>query len=135
LKGSPPDLQFAVEFRHQSWFTYETVALLQNYGVCWASTAYADLPKQIALTTSFHYIRWLGRHGQFEQKDRVQIDVQPQLEWWWNYIQPNLERVQTIYGFFNNDFSGYSPETCNRFKALVGLSTVQPQVPQQPKLF
>jgi uncharacterized protein YecE (DUF72 family) len=135
LETLPTDLQFAIEFRHQSWFTFETVSLLQSYQVCWTSTAYADLPKQIALTTSFHYIRWLGRHGQFEQKNRIQVDVEPQLEWWLSNIQPNIDRVHAIYGFFNNDFSGYSPATCNSFKELVGLSTVQPQVPQQGKLF
>lgn len=135
LGALPRPMQFAVEFRHQSWFNFETVALLRSHNVCWTSTAYLDLPKQISLTTDFHYIRWLGRHGQFLQKNREQIAVMPQLEWWWANIQPNLERVHTIYGFFNNDFSGHSPATCNRFKQLVGLPTVYPQIPQQPSLF
>jgi uncharacterized protein YecE (DUF72 family) len=135
LANLPSDLEFAIEFRHKSWFTYETVNLLQTHGVCWTSTAYLDLPKQIALTTNFHYIRWLGRHGQFERKDHVQKDVLPQLAWWWEYIQPNLERVQKIYGFFNNDFSGHSPATCNKFKEMAGLPAVYPEIPQQGKLF
>jgi uncharacterized protein YecE (DUF72 family) len=135
LATLPTDLQFAIEFRHPSWFNYETVSLLRNHEVCWTSTAYMDLPRQIALTTSFHYIRWLGRHGQFKQKDREQVEVLPQLNWWWNTIQPNLQRVETIYGFFNNDFSGHSPATCNRFKELIGLSVTHPELPRQARLF
>jgi uncharacterized protein YecE (DUF72 family) len=131
----PADIQFAIEFRHPSWFNYETVSLLRNYKVCWTSTAYMDLPRQIALTTSFHYIRWLGKHGQFKQKDREQVEVLPQLKWWWNTLQPNLQRVETVYGFFNNDFSGHSPATCNRFKELIGLSVTYPELPRQARLF
>ena len=135
LKELPDDLDFTIEFRHLSWFTPETAGMLQTYNVCWASTAYLDLPKQVAITAPFHYIRWLGRHGAFEQKDREQVDIVPQLHWWWEYLQPVLDRVHTIYGFFNNDFSGHSPATCNRFKEMVGLPVVQPQIPQQGTLF
>lgn len=135
LADLPSELDFALEFRHQSWFNFETVALLKAHGVCWTSTEYLDLPKQIALTTPFHYIRWLGRHGQFERKNRLQKDVTPQLDWWWQHIQPNLDRVHTIYGFFNNDFSGHSPQTCNQFKQLVGLPVTTPQLPRQRTLF
>ncbi len=135
LAGLPSGFDYALEFRHLSWFNFETVTLLQNHNICWTSTAYLDLPKQIALTTNFHYIRWLGQHGQFEEKAHERLDVLPQLQWWWESIQPNLERVHTIYGFFNNDFSGHSPATCNRFKELVGLPTAYPEIPQQGKLF
>ncbi len=135
LEELPDDLNFAIEFRHLSWFTPETVGMLQSFNVSWASTAYLDLPKQIAITAPFHYIRWLGRHGTFEQKDREQTDVTAQLEWWWAYLQPILNRVENIYGFFNNDYSGHSPATCNRFKEMIGLPTVQPQIPQQGSLF
>lgn len=135
LEDLPLGLRYAIEFRHESWFTGETTTLLKTHHICWTSTDYSDLPRQIALTTDFLYIRWLGRHGQFEQKDQEQIDVSPQLAWWWEYIQPQLARVQTIYGFFNNDYAGHSPATCNQFKTIVGLSPTYPQLPQQGRLF
>jgi uncharacterized protein YecE (DUF72 family) len=135
LTNLPAGLQYAVEFRHPSWFTPETSLLLRNLGVCWTSADYVDLPKQVAPTTDFLYIRWLGRHGQFKHKDREQIDVTPQLEWWWAYIQPHLEHIQTIYGFFNNDYAGHSPQTCNRFKQLIGQPIKTPKLPQQGRLF
>ena len=131
----PPGLQYAVELRHESWFTGETPTPLKAYNVCWASIDYLDLPKQISLTTNFLYLRWLGKHGQFEHKHKEQVDVIPQLEWWWAYIEPQLARTQTIYGFFNNDYAGHSPGTCNRFKAIAGLPVSYPQIPQQNTLF
>jgi uncharacterized protein YecE (DUF72 family) len=131
----PTDLQFAVEFRHTSWYISETAELLKSHRMSWVSLDYLDLPKQIGLTADFLYLRWLGEHGRFEHKDREQMDVTPELTWWWEYIQPHLSHVQTIYGFFNNDYAGHSPNTCNRFKTIVGLPVVQPQLPQQGRLF
>lgn len=134
LADLPSHCQYAVEFRHPSWYTRETVTLLTQLGVCWTSTDYVDLPKQVTLTTVFLYIRWLGRHGRFKHKDHEQLDVTSQLAWWWEYIQPHLDRVETIYGFFNNDYAGHSPSTCNRFKTLVGLPAKQPKLPRQDRL-
>ncbi len=135
LEELPTGLQYAIEFRHDSWFTAETTTLLKTYNICWTSTDYVDLPKQIALTTDFLYIRWLGRHGQFERKSHEQLDVSPQLTWWWEYIQPQLARIRTIYGFFNNDYAGHSPTTCNQFKTIANLPPTYPQLPQQGRLF
>jgi uncharacterized protein YecE (DUF72 family) len=135
LEKLPSALQYAVEFRHPSWFTAETTLMLGHHQICWTSTDYMDLPKQVARTSDFLYIRWLGRHGQFKEKNREQLDVSLQLEWWWAYIQPHLKQVSTIYGFFNNDYSGHSPATCNRFKSLIGEPFERPQLPQQGRLF
>ncbi len=135
LSALPSGFDYAIEFRHQSWFTPETAVMLEKLGVCWVSADYIDLPKQVAPITDFFYIRWLGRHGQFKKKDREQIDIVPQLEWWWQYIQPHLAHVKTIYGFFNNDYSGHSPRTCNRFKEMVGEPINTPNLPQQGRLF
>lgn len=135
LAGLPAKFDYAVEFRHPSWYIPETAELLKKHSICWTSIDYIDLPKQIGLTTDFLYIRWLGRHGRFESKDHEQVDVTAELAWWWEYIQPHLGRVKTIYGFFNNDYAGHSPSTCNRFKTLVGLPAERPQLPQQAPLF
>ena len=131
----PPDFRYAVELRHPSWFASETATLLEAHNICWVSTEYLDMPKEVTVTTGFLYIRWLGRHGQFDYKGQEQRDVTSQLEWWWQEIQPHLAKVETVYGFFNNDYSGHSPATCNRFKRFIGLPTSYPQTLQQGRLF
>jgi len=109
--------------------------LLRAYQIGWTAIDYLDLPKEIHLTGDFLYLRWLGRHGRFERKDHEQLDVTPQLQGWWEQLQPYLDRVDTIYGFFNNDYAGHSPSTCNRFKAIAGLPLDRPELPQQDPLF
>ena len=135
ISGLPTDWRYAVEFRHPSWFTPQSAELLAAHQVCWVSTEYDNVPKQVVPTTDFLYVRWLGKHGQFERKNQERIDVTPQLQWWIDQFEPHLDHFETIYGFFNNDFSGHSPRTCNRFKEMIGLEAIYPEIPQQGRLF
>jgi uncharacterized protein YecE (DUF72 family) len=131
----PRDLRYAVELRQRGWFTPETAALLREHGAAWVTLDYLDLPRQIDITTDFLYIRWIGQHGRWAQRGREEIDVTPRLRWWWEQLQPALAQVDAVYGFFNDDFAGYAPATCNRFKAIAGLPVIEPEIPQQGTLF
>ena len=135
LAELPSDLRYAVEFRHESWYTPATTALLQAYRIGWVAIDYVGLPQRIEATADFLYLRWLGQHGRFAGHAEERLDVTPQLQGWWEQLQPYLDQVQTIYGFFNNDYAGHSPSTCHRFKAIAGLPSKQPGLPQQDSLF
>jgi uncharacterized protein YecE (DUF72 family) len=134
LRDLPPGARYAVEFRHASWHATATGQLLQNHRVAWVSTDYIHLPRRVYATTDFLYIRWIGRHGQYETKDYERIDPTPWLEEWLADIQSRLDSVHTCYGYFNNDYAGHSPATCNRFRQMVGLPTRDLQPPQQGRL-
>lgn len=134
LARLPADLRYAVEFRHRSWYVPDTAAMLAEAQVCWASTAYADLPQVLQPTTDFLYIRWIGQHGRFKRHERQELNPGPNLQNWWERIQAYLDRVNTVYGFFNNDYAGHAPTTCNQFKDLVGLPVTPAQFPQQGRL-
>lgn len=135
LQALPRTVPFAVEFRNRSWDRDEARSLLKNFGIAWASTEYRYLPNRLHRTADFVYIRFIGRHGQYETKDRVRRDVSDVLLRWWAMLRPQLENLHTVYAFFNNDFSGHAPATCNAFKQLVGLPFTAPDVPQQGRLF
>lgn len=146
LAPLPTDLRFAVELRHPSWYALPETgptledwpslkSLLANLHIAWVTLDYLALPKQITPTADFLYVRWIGQHGRFMQRGREEIDVSARLAWWWEQFQPSLPQVPTIYGFFNDDYAGYAPATCNRFKTLAGLPLVEPKIPQQGKLF
>jgi len=135
LASLPRDLRYAVEFRHRAWYTAETTALLAELDVAWVTLDYLDLPRQIDVTTDFLYIRWVGQHGRWAQRGREEIDVTLRLRWWWERVQPALAQVDAVYGFFNDDYAGYAPATCNRFRAIAGLPVVEPEIPQQGTLF
>lgn len=135
LRQLPGDFRFAVEFRHASWNTTATGQLLQNHNVCWVSTDYKHLPPRVFATADFLYIRWIGRHGRYQTKDVERIDPTPRLITWWQDVKSNLDGIESVYGFFNDDFAGHAPATCNRFKQLVGLPIKELKPPQQGRLF
>jgi len=130
-------IRLAVEFRHPSWYTAasDTASMLTRHRVCWAATEFPNLPREVPLTSDFLYIRWIGQHGTYAHHTRVRQDRYPELAWWWTHLQVRLEKVDSIYGFFNNDYAGFAPGTCNQFKTVIGLPAIDFIPPQQPKLF
>jgi uncharacterized protein YecE (DUF72 family) len=135
LPHLPPDLRFAVEFRHSSWYKRATSELLQAHGVAWASTDYIYLPKQVHVTANFIYLRLLGKHGNFKVKDKEKVDSTPLVTWWAEQLQPHLESVRDVFVFANNDYAGHSPTTANKLKQVLNLPTVPTRPPQQGTLF
>jgi uncharacterized protein YecE (DUF72 family) len=136
LKELPADIRYAVEFRHPSWHATAAGELLQKHRIAWASAEYIHMPKRIYVTTDFIYMRWIGRHGRYESHSHERVDLTERLDEWRQKIDARLaEGVNAIYGFFNNDYAGFAPATCNRFKELAGLPTEPLQPPQQGRLF
>lgn len=141
LDTLPPDVRFAVELRHPSWYALPETGptgptrLLADLHMAWVTLDYLTLPKQITPTTDFLYVRWIGQHGRFVQRGREEIDVTSKLAWWSEQLQPHLQQIPAIYGFFNDDYAGYAPATGNRFKAIAGLPLTEPEIPQQGTLF
>ncbi|MCB8918848.1 MAG: DUF72 domain-containing protein [Ardenticatenaceae bacterium] len=135
LAALPPSTRYAVEFRHRSWHATATGELLQAEHAAWASTEYLYLPQRVYVTTNFLYIRWIGRHGTYDVKDHEREDKTPRLQTWLADIQQRAtEGIDSVYGFFNNDYAGHSPATCRRFKQLVGLPAPPLLPPQQGRL-
>ncbi len=92
-------------------------------------------PKTITRTTDFLYLRFIGPHGQYKTKDRELVDKTKELVEWNGRLQPHLDKTTAIYSFFNNDYSGYSPATCNRFKKIVGEDVGEIRPLTQGRLF
>ena len=143
IKQLPYGVRYAVEIRDSSWFveeinqskrTPELVDLLKTYNICWAATMYPGLPQCIYPTTSFLYVRWIGKHGQYPQFKKVRNNRQFNLAKWKSQIIDHLNGCSEVFGYFNNDYSGFSPETVNLFKSLVGLPIERFIQPIQEKL-
>jgi uncharacterized protein YecE (DUF72 family) len=134
IKDLPKELNFAVEFRHLSWYIPRTGDMLARDNICWAATEFQGVPKEVDLTSDILFIRFVGQHGRFRHHDREQIEISPQLEWWWAWIQSQTDRVHSIYCYFNDDFSGHAPAAANKLKYIIGLPVVKPNLPKQMKL-
>jgi uncharacterized protein YecE (DUF72 family) len=136
LKALPRDeIRFAVELRNSTWFTPETIEMLKSNRVALASADYVGSPRPIIATTDFLYIRWIGEHERFNQLDHEQLDVTDRLLWWRDQLELNAPKVNSIWGFFNNDYAGYSIATCNRMKELLGIPIAPIEDPRQGRLF
>lgn len=135
IKDLPKDMRFAVEVRHKSWYTERTGELFEKHDVAWTTSIYEDLPEQMYIHNGILYIRFIGRHGVYPKNDREYVDPTENLEWWANQIQSRIDEIEDIYGFFNNDYAGFSPATINRFKGIVGIPTVPFDPPIQGRLF
>ena len=123
LAALPADRRYALEMRHSSWNNDATAKLLGDHRCCRVAGDYFDEPWDVPPTTDFLYVRWIGEHERFEELNREQIDVAPNLEWWRGELGRvlSLGQVKDVFGFFNNDYSGYSIATCRRFMAMMGL--------------
>lgn len=136
LDRLPRDLRFAVEFRHRSWHATSTGEMLQARDICWASAEYIHMPQRVYVTTDILFIRWIGRHDSYDTKDHERVDKTSSLRDWLEDIAGRQnEGFHTIYGFFNDEYAGFAPATCQKFKQLAGLPTRRLTPPQQQRLF
>lgn len=131
----PRDLRFAVEFRHDSWTSDATADLLREHGCAWVAADYVTRePWSVRVTADFAYVRWVGEHGRFPTHQREQVDVTERLEWWKQQLD-GAAGLKRAWGFFNNDYSGYSVGACNRMKSAMGLKVRRPGAADRGELF
>ena len=135
LSALPGDVRFAVEFRHSSWFNRNTEQLLEDHRVALVAGEYAAPAREVSLTTDMLYIRWVGEHHRFSKLNYEQVDLTDRLLWWQTELHAKSKRVKQIWGYFNNDYSGYAIATCQRFKQMNGLAGAPIEAPRQPTLF
>ena len=133
----PEEFRFAVEVRDASWYPLDGILLdtLKSTRNCWASTEYPGLPRQINPTSDFHYMRWIGKHGSFMVHNRERYDRSDNMRVWQEKFIENDIQPSEIFGFFNNDYSGYAVASANRYKELIGVETKQVNLPKQGRLF
>jgi uncharacterized protein YecE (DUF72 family) len=134
LTRLPQNYRYAVEFRHPSWYNAKTSQMLSTHKVCWVSNDFPTLPRQINLTTDFLFHRWIGVNGIYQHHSYERVDKNEQLKWWLDLILSYSTKVQHLYGFFNNDYTGFAAGTCIRFMQIAGLIE-ENDLPYQERLF
>ena len=135
LEALPAVVRYAVEFRHPSWDTERTADLLREHRCGWVAADYLTRePWEITATADLLYVRWVGVHGAYPTLDKERIDATERLKWWKREIE-RCKDVQTIWGLFNNDYTGYAIGTANRMKRLVGMPVSKLEPPAQGRLF
>ncbi len=115
-----PEFRHAIEFRHKSWFSPEMYALLResNIAMVWSLNQYLETPPEV--TADFVYLRMVGDR-EITDFGTVQKDRSEDMQRWADIVRDKSDKFEDGYVFFNNHFAGFSPESGNEFRRLLGL--------------
>jgi uncharacterized protein YecE (DUF72 family) len=131
-----PEFKHAMEFRHESWFVPEVYSLLRknNIAMVWSLNQYLETPPEV--TTDFVYLRMVGDR-ELTEFTGIQRDRSADMKRWAKTVKENASKFESGYVFFNNHFAGFSPESSNEFRRLLGLMELdwKPQGTEQQTLF
>lgn len=96
-----PKVRHAVEFRHRSWFSGDTAALLEGAGVANCISDAARFPRWDAVTAPLVYLRLHGRPETY-----VSAYGREGLEPWRLEIAAWLKEGREVLAYFDNDAAG-----------------------------
>ena len=133
LNNLPRDLEFAIEFRHKSWFSSDVADLLSQYNVALTIIDSPTFEPFIANTANFTYIRFHGRGKKVWYYYNYRRD---ELEYWAKIVHKLAFESKKFYIYFNNHFRGFAPKNAQEFIAVLGLSRADLGLPSlQTRLF
>ena len=126
LEMLPDGFIYAVEVRHRSWLIDEYAELLKRWQVAMTLTCGGELGRFWRATSRIAYIRWLGGYDTFETYDHTQGERDDEIAWWAPRMAHFLGRGGTIFGYANNNYEGFSPETVRRVSDQVSTELEAP---------
>jgi uncharacterized protein YecE (DUF72 family) len=154
LPKLPTPFRFAVEIRNKHFLTAEFFDVLHTYDVAYALTdqSWMPPPSEIferfdPITTDFTYIRWLGNRKEIERVtkvwNRIVWDRTAEMTSWVDVCKKIQRRGVTIFGYFNNHYAGFGPESVRLFRDVCAANgveippppTVEPRPPVEGFLF
>ena len=125
----PTDVQFAIEFRDQSWLRYETWDLLKKCNIANTIVDEPLLPPDTVVTADFSFIRFHGR-GSAPWYNYRYSDQEIKL--WVPKVKEVEAAVKHSYTYYNNHFRGNAPE--NALKLLKELGQATPKQVEKQKM-
>jgi uncharacterized protein YecE (DUF72 family) len=109
----PRSMQHAVEFREPSWFTGETLALLESHGVALCVSDWTAAPAPRVATATFTYWRFHGPGGRYAG-EYSQSQLRARADW---IRETAGDRESWV--FFNNDERGFAVRNALQLRALL----------------
>jgi uncharacterized protein YecE (DUF72 family) len=121
LKVLPAEaFNFAVEFRHRSWWNEETWKILRRCRVANTTVDEPLLPPELVPTADFTYVRWHGLGRQVWYDYRYS---KGQISDWVPRLKEALSRSKEVYAYWNNHFHGYAVLNSLEALELMGMLT------------
>jgi uncharacterized protein YecE (DUF72 family) len=111
-----PEGRHCFEFRHESWFAPEVMALLREHGVALVIGDHPERPFQTReLTAEWTFVRFhYGRAGNGNYGE-------DELETWAHQLDAWRADGVAAFVYFNNDWEGYALENGDWLRARLGV--------------
>lgn len=134
----PHYCRYAVEGRHESWFSEEAISFLteKNFCLVWNEVPMVDNPAPI--TTDFVYLRLIGdRELPEDVYDHKVRDKTSTIKKWALRIDKikNNKKIKIGYLLSNNHLEGFAPSSVNTLRVQLGLDELKFQDKRQDTLF
>jgi uncharacterized protein YecE (DUF72 family) len=114
LSRLPPDLEHVVEFRHNSWYDEDVLALLDRHGAGFVVHDLRGLisPRWASVRTA--YVRFHGSGGRYSGRysDNALLG-------WADWLLDQTGQGRSAWAYFNNDIHGHAIEDARTLKSMV----------------
>ncbi|MDH2413537.1 DUF72 domain-containing protein [Nocardioides sp. CER19] len=117
LGRMPSDLKVAMELRHPSWDDDAVAALLEKHRAAYVVTHGTGLHTVLRATAPFVYCRWHGPTDRPLYAGNYSPDA---LRTWAERISGWRDEGREVWGYFDNDGSGYAPANARQLLELLG---------------
>ena len=120
LNHLPKSYRYALEGRHESWFSDKVINYLRERDVSlvWNEVDGVDNPAQI--TSDFVYLRLIGdRSISEDQFGKILKDRTIEIKKWVDKVKS--ANVSLAMVMLNNHFAGFAPGSANQFRKMMGF--------------
>jgi len=109
------EFEYALEFRHPSWFTDPVYNLLRERQVALCIFHHVKIECPRVVTAPLVYLRFHGESERYAGKYTTE-----HLRQWANFAHKCIDDGHHVAAYFNNDVKGHAVENAREFRALVG---------------
>lgn len=117
------DFRFALEVRHPSWFSEESIGLMKKHGISLVFSQADRFPYHEEITAKDIYLRFHGPTSLYSSSysDEILEDYAEKFAVW-------ADDGHEVWAFFNNDVGGHAIHNAKRLQELVDAKIYEPAV-------
>ena len=114
LELLPKDVRSVFEFRHNSWYAEEALALLDKYGAGFVAHDMRGLKSPRWASGQTAYVRFHGAGGKYwgRYSDETLLG-------WTNWCIDQALSGRSVWCYFNNDIHGHAIEDARTLKSMI----------------